>query len=78
MTPRNRQLIIQAQAYPDGEEFVAECVHLPVKLRAASVDQAVAELHCAIQRYLMEHREQRDQQARFEVLLFFYFGPLRF
>ena len=78
MSEENSQWIIQARAHPDGEEFVAECIHLPIQLRAASLDQAVAELHQAIQEYLKEHRDQAPQDAVFKVVLAFYFGPLTY
>ena len=76
MNPENPQPIIQAHAYPDGAEFVAECLHLPVRVSAGSLDQVVTDLHLAIQQYLKERRDEWGEQPNSEVLLAFYFGPL--
>ncbi len=78
MNPDNPQPIIQAHAYPDGEEFVTECFHLPVSVSAGSLDQAVTDLDQAIQQYLKERRDEWDEELNVEVLLVFYLGPLSF
>ena len=78
MNPENPQPIIQAQAYPDGGEFVAECFHLPVRVSAGSLDQAVTDLQRAIQQYLKDRQDEWGEEPNFEVLLVFYFGPLSF
>ena len=76
VTEENSPWIIQARAYPDGEEFVAECLQLPIQVRAESLDRAVTGLHPAIQEYLKEYRDKLNPKVRFDIVLSFYFGPL--
>lgn len=70
---------IQACVQRIDSGYRAECLDLPISAEAASLDEAVAGIHAAIQEFLQgKDLELMGFAPKPQVLLSFHFGPSAF